>query len=85
MISILVWNCRRIDNMPNQCKLIKLINKHRIGIIALLESMVPTTKAENIRGSLGLDNVWCYPIAKIWLFWADHLLRHVCATPLLCH
>ena len=69
MDSYLFWNIRGIGNDPSISRLIRLIKKHSIRVVALLEPLVDKDVMPQLLLRLGFGGGLSNSSNKIWILW----------------
>ena len=75
MINTIIWNCRGIGNSPIITYLKKIIKKHNVALVGILEPMLAEDKVEATCKQLRMDKFWVNTMSesKIWIFWKDSI------------
>ena len=75
MINTIIWNCRGIGNSTTISHLKKIIKKHNVALIGILEPMLAEDRAEAICNQLRMDRYWVNNVfdSKIWILWKDSI------------
>ena len=69
MIPSLVWNCWELGNPEMQSHIARLINKHRLCLVRIIEPMTSSTHIQPFLSRFGMDHFHSNPTNHIWLFW----------------
>ena len=77
MIPSLIWNCRGLGNPETQSHIARLINKHRLCLVGLIEPMIPSTYVQPFLRRFGVDHLHSNPTNHIWLFRSRAFTRRV--------
>jgi hypothetical protein len=96
MSNFLFWNIRGIGNEASAARLKRIVRKHSIGLVAILEPLVGSGEISKTVLSLGFGGALSNASGKIWILWSkdyavspffdsSQLFSVLCRTPLFPH
>lgn len=74
MANFLFWNIRGIGNDESVARLKRIVRKHSVCLIALLEPFLDQSEASKTVLSLGYGGALANVSGKIWILWSKDLV-----------
>ena len=73
MANLLFWNVRGIGNDASLARLKRIVKKHSVGLVALLEPFLDPEGISSIIISLGFGGGSANISGKVWILWSKSI------------
>src|SRR5574338_19470 len=76
MANLIFWNVRGIGNDASLARLKRIVKKHSVGLVALLEPFLGPESISSTVLSLGFGGGSANVSGKIWILWSKSISVH---------